>query len=80
MQAANQHAGNGNDHASEMSHAFNQIQNMNPNDTNVDEDAVQRQHAQAYQQGNAGNMDAGSMGGSVLRTPLAFQHDKDWDI
>ena len=62
MEAANQYGGNGNAHASEFSQAFQNIGGMNPNDTNVDEDQVQRQHEQAYGQGNAGQMDAGSMG------------------
>jgi len=63
IQAANAHAGNGNENASLFSTAFNHIGGMNSNDTNVDEDAVQQQHQAAYGQGQASSLPANAMGG-----------------
>lgn len=61
--AANAHAGNGDENASLFSNALSHVGGMNQNDANVDEEAVQQQHAQAYGQGQAGSMDAQGMGG-----------------
>ena len=62
IQAANEHAGNGNDNASLFSQAFNMIGGMNKHDTDIDENDVQNKHQEAYEQGRAGNMSAGAMG------------------
>jgi len=69
LQAANAHAGNGNAEASLFSQAFNFIGNMNKDDNDIDEDRVQQEHKQAYDQGNAGNMSASSIGSCVPLIP-----------
>jgi hypothetical protein len=48
-----------------FSQAFSFIGNMNKDDDDVDEDAVQQKHQQVYNQGNAGNMPASDIGSSV---------------
>ena len=63
IHAANAHAGNGNENAAMFSTALSHVGQMNPNDTHVNEDAVQQHHQQAYGQGQGGNMAAGAMGG-----------------
>ena len=63
IEAANAHAGNGNENASLFSTALAHVGGMNTNDTNVDEQAVQDQHQQAYGQGDASSLPANAMGG-----------------
>lgn len=64
MEAANQHAGNGSENAGLMSGVLGRLGQQGPN-TNINEDAVQQHHDQAYNQGNASSLGAGAMGSSV---------------
>lgn len=62
LQAANQHAGNGNENASMFSQAFSFISNMNKDDDDVDEQDVQKKHEEVYNKGQGGNMSANAIG------------------
>lgn len=63
IEAANEHAGNGNENAGLFANAMSYIGGMSKDDDNdVDDDAVTQEHDRAYGQGQAGNMAAGSMG------------------
>lgn len=62
VSAANQHNSNGNENSSLFSSALSFIGNMNKNDTDIDEEKVQRDHQQAYGQGNTSGMTSSSLG------------------
>jgi hypothetical protein len=62
IQSANQYGGNGNENSSLFSSALSFLGNMNKDDTDVDEDDVQRKHDEAYNKGNASNMSSGAIG------------------
>ncbi|ORY31012.1 hypothetical protein BCR39DRAFT_587665 [Naematelia encephala] len=71
IQAANQHASNGDENSSLFSSALGQLGGMSAQDANdVDEDDVQQKHDQAYNQGNAGNLSANAMGGAAAMQAL----------
>ncbi|KAL7418977.1 hypothetical protein Q5752_006661 [Cryptotrichosporon argae] len=71
VQAADQYAGNGSSESSLFSSALSRLGGIGAqNAGDVDEGAVQSNHAQAYGQGNAGNLDAGSMGSAAALQAL----------
>ncbi|OWZ32981.1 beta-flanking protein [Cryptococcus neoformans c45] len=65
VSAANEHNSNGNENSSLFSSALSFIGNMNKNDTDIDEEKVQRDHQQAYGQGNTGGMTSSSLGAAA---------------
>nr|XP_019047187.1 beta-flanking protein [Kwoniella bestiolae CBS 10118]OCF26117.1 beta-flanking protein [Kwoniella bestiolae CBS 10118] len=70
VNAANQYASNGNENSSLFSTAMSFLGGMNKDDNDVDEDKVQRQHDQAYNQGNTGGMSANAIGSAAAMQAL----------
>ncbi|WWC86913.1 uncharacterized protein L201_001792 [Kwoniella dendrophila CBS 6074] len=70
LNAANEHASNGNENSSLFSTAMGFLGNMNKDDDDVDEEKVQRQHQEAYNQGNAGSMSANGIGAAAAMQAL----------
>lgn len=46
---------------------------MNKNDTDIDEEKVQKDHQQVYGQGNTSGMTSSSLGAWVISCPASFQ-------
>ncbi|OWZ76204.1 beta-flanking protein [Cryptococcus neoformans Bt85] len=70
VSAANEHNSNGNENSSLFSSALSFIGNMNKNDTDIDEEKVQRDHQQVYGQGNTGGMTSSSLGAAAAMQAL----------
>ncbi|KIS01754.1 beta-flanking protein [Cryptococcus deuterogattii 2001/935-1] len=70
VSAANEHNSNGNENSSLFNSALSFIGNMNKNDTNIDEEKVQRDHQQAYGQGNTSGMTSSSLGAAAALQAL----------
>ncbi|OXG12866.1 beta-flanking protein [Cryptococcus neoformans Tu401-1] len=70
VSAANEHNSNGNENSSLFSSALSFIGNLNKNDTDIDEEKVQRDHQQVYGQGNTGGMTSSSLGAAAAMQAL----------
>nr|KIR49512.1 beta-flanking protein [Cryptococcus bacillisporus CA1280] len=70
VNAANEHNSNGNENSSLFNSALSFIGNMNKNDTDIDEGKVQKDHQQAYGQGNTSGMTSSSLGAAAALQAL----------
>ncbi|WVQ83314.1 hypothetical protein IAT38_005453 [Cryptococcus sp. DSM 104549] len=70
INAANSQNSNGDANSGLFGQAMSFLNSMNKDDTDVDEEKVQKDHQQAYGQGNAGSMSASSMGAAAAMQAL----------
>ncbi|KIR56850.1 beta-flanking protein [Cryptococcus gattii Ru294] len=70
VSAANDHNSNGNENSSLFNSALSFIGNMNKNDTDIDEEKVQKDHQQVYGQGNTSGMTSSSLGAAAALQAL----------